>query len=154
LFFDQPAAAAETGKTADGKPADDKPAERPVTRDIDFARTPGAILRVKVDPQHFLGFGYDRDTAATVQSNYAFTISRSGQNAAAFPDAKTVKLAGFMWPEMQEAMARTLYAWVEPAGRGNTIMFADDPNFRATQLSTLRLFFNAVFLGPSFARRF
>ena len=74
---------------------------------------------MKVDPQHFLGYGYDRDTAATVQSNYAFTMSRTGQNAAAFPDVKTVKLAGFMWPEVQEAMARTLYAWVEPAGRGN-----------------------------------
>ena len=159
LFFDQAADAASgdksaDGKPADGKPSDDKPLPNPITRDIEFARTPGAILRVKVDPQHFLGFGYDRDTAATVQSNYAFTISRTGQNAAAFPDAKTVKLAGFMWPEMQEAMSRTLYAWVEPAGRGNTILFADDPNFRATQLSTLRLFFNAVFLGPSFARRF
>ena len=124
-----------------------------LTRDIDLARTPGAILRVKVDPQHFLGFGYDRDTAATVQSNYAFTISRSAQNAAAFPDASSVKLAGFMWPEVQNAMARTLFAWVEPAGRGNVILFAEDPNFRATQLSTLRMFFNAVFLGPSFARR-
>ena len=58
-----------------------------------------------------------------------------------------------MWPEVQNAMARTLFAWVEPAGRGNVILFAEDPNFRATQLSTLRMFFNAVFLGPSFARR-
>jgi hypothetical protein len=159
LFFEQPQAAAPDGKPADPKAADAKttdprPAERPITRDIDLARTPGAILRVKVDPQHFLGYGYDRDTAATVQSNYAFTISRTGQNAAAFPDARTVKLAGFMWPEVQEAMSRTLYAWVEPAGRGNVILFADDPNFRASQLSTLRMFFNAVFLGPSFARRF
>jgi zinc carboxypeptidase len=125
----------------------------PLTRDIDLARTPGAILRVKVDPQHFLGFGYERDTAATVQSNLAFTISRTAQNAAAYPDASTLKLAGFMWPEVQSAMARTLFAWVEPTGRGNVILFADDPNFRATQLSTLRMFFNAVFLGPSFARR-
>ena len=154
LFFEQPPAAAADGKPGDPKAADTKPVERPVTRDIDLARTPGAILRVKVDPQHFLGYGYDRDTAATVQSNYAFTISRTGQNAAAFPDARSVKLAGFMWPEVQDAMARTLYAWVEPAGRGNVILFADDPNFRASQLSTLRLFFNAVFLGPSFARRF
>jgi hypothetical protein len=159
LFFEQPQASAPDGKPGDTKAAEAKPvepktADRPITRDIDLARTPGAILRVKVDPQHFLGYGYDRDTAATVQSNYAFTMSRTGQNAAAFPDVKTVKLAGFMWPEVQDAMARTLYAWVEPAGRGNVILFADDPNFRASQLSTLRMFFNAVFLGPSFARRF
>jgi hypothetical protein len=144
LFFEQPAAEASAETKTPGS----------ISRDIELARTPGAILRVKVDPQHFLGFGYDRDTAATVQSNYAFTVSRTGQNAAAYPDARTVKLAGFMWPEVQDAMARTLYAWVEPAGRGNVILFADDPNFRATQLSTLRMFFNAVFLGPSFARRF
>jgi hypothetical protein len=168
LFFDSPATPpggdsgeapkkdAPTKTAAAGTaPADpQKRQEPPITRDIDLARTPGAILRVKVDPQHFLGFGYDRDTAATVQSNYAFTISRTGQNAAAYADEDGVKLAGFLWPEVRQAMGRTLFGWVEPAGRGNVILFADDPNFRATQLSTLRMFFNAVFLGPSFARRF
>jgi hypothetical protein len=168
LFFDSPAtptggeateaqkkeAQNKSAATETSPPDAQKKQEPPITRDIDLARTPGAILRVKIDPQHFLGFGYDRDTAATVQSNYAFTISRSGQHAAAYADFSSVKLAGFMWPEVQQAMARTLFAWVEPAGRGNVILFADDPNFRATQLSTLRMFFNAVFLGPSFARRF
>jgi hypothetical protein len=148
LFFDQPAA------VPDPKAPQPIPTEKPLTRDIDLARTPGAILRVKVDPEHFLGFGYDRDVAATVQSNLAFTISRTGQNAAAFADEKQVRVAGFMWPEVQKAMAKTLFAWVEPAGRGNVILFAEDPNFRAAQISTLRMFFNAVFLGPSFARRF
>lgn len=174
LFFDQPAGpspapetrqeparptrperpqAKDATKSETRPDAVDAMPDKPVTREMDPVRTPGAILRVKVDPQHFLGFGYDRDTAATVQSNYAFTISRTGQNAAAFADAQNVRLAGFMWPEAREAMARTLFAWVEPAGRGNVILFADDPNFRATQLSTLRMFFNAVFLGPSFVRR-
>jgi hypothetical protein len=153
LFFEQAPAKPEQPPATD--PATRKEAAAaPLTRDIDFARTPGAILRVKVDPQHFLGFGYDRDTAATVQSNYAFTISRTAQNAAAFADVESVKLAGFLWPDVQNAMARTLFAWVEPAGRGNVILFADDPNFRATQMSTQRMFFNAVFLGPSFTRRF
>jgi hypothetical protein len=153
LFFEQAPPKPEPAATND--PASRKTGDAAtLTRDLDLARTPGAILRVKVDPQHFLGFGYDRDTAATVQSNYAFTISRTAQNAAAFPDAESVKLAGFMWPEVQNAMARTLFAWVEPAGRGNVILFAEDPNFRAAQMSTLRMFFNAVFLGPSFTRRF
>lgn len=142
------------GARPESQPAQDAPAARAeLTREIDLARTPGAILRVKVDPQHFLGFGYEGDTAATVQSNFAFTLSKTGQHAAAFPDAKTLRLAGFMWPEVQEAMARTLFAWMEPAGRGHVVLFAEDPNFRATQLSTLRMFFNAVFLGPSFTRR-
>jgi hypothetical protein len=157
LFFEQPPAPAgqpeKNNQKDDGQPPVSG-TEKPLTRDIDFARTPGAILRVKVDPEHFLGYGYDRDTAATVQSNFAFTISRTGQNAAAFADERQVRLAGFMWPEVQKAMARTLFAWVEPAGRGNVILFAEDPNFRAAQLSTLRMFFNAVFLGPSFTRRF
>jgi hypothetical protein len=158
LFFEQPEAPAEVSKAPDASKtpasAGTQAADKPLTRDIDLARTPGAILRVKVDPEHFLGFGYERDTAATVQSNYAFTLSRTGQHAAAFPDERSLRLAGFMWPEVQKSMARTLFAWVEPAGRGNVILFAEDPNFRATQLSTLRMFFNAVFLGPSFARRF
>jgi hypothetical protein len=123
-----------------------------LSREVDPARTAGAILRVRIDPEHFLGFGYGGDVGAIVSGSYAFSISRDAQNAAAFPDERSLRLAGHMWPDAQRALARSLYAWVEPTGRGNVILFADDPNFRATQLSTMRLFFNAVVLGPSFGR--
>jgi hypothetical protein len=126
--------------------------DKPPTREMDLVRTPGAILRVKVDPEHFLGFGYDGDLGATIQSNYAFRISREGQNVAAFPDEDTLKLAGFMWPEARKALAKSLYLWLEPAGRGQVILFADDPVFRAAQLSTVRMLFNAICLGPAFVR--
>jgi hypothetical protein len=119
---------------------------------MELPRIPGALVRVKVDPEHFLGMGYAGDIGATISSNYAFTISKQGKNVAAFPDEASLKLAGFMWPESRKALARTLFAWIEPAGRGQAILFADDPNFRAAQLSTMRLFFNAVVLAPSFAR--
>ena len=121
-------------------------------RDVDLPRVPGAILRVKIDPQHWLGFGLGAETSATVSGNYAFEPGRTARVTAAYPSAETLKLAGFMWPESAPALARTPYAWVERTGRGQMIFFADDPNFRATQLSTLRLFFNAVVLGPTFAR--
>jgi hypothetical protein len=128
----------------------ERPAEpRPLTRELDLLRTPGAILRVKVDDEHWLGFGSPQELGAMVQSNYAFTLSRTARHVAAFPDRDSLRLAGFMWPEAQEALARTPYLWLEPKGRGQVILFADDPNFRATQLSTLRLFFNAVVLAPS-----
>jgi hypothetical protein len=128
-------------------------ADKPLTRDMDLVRTPGAILRVKVDPEHWLGFGYDRDTAATVQSNYAFTLSKTAVHVAAFPGEDQLELGGFVWPEARKALAKSLFAWIEPTGRGQAIFFAEDPNFRASQLSTLRLFFNAVVLGPSFVTR-
>lgn len=163
LFFEEPAETVDRAQQeagAEKRPQQGKETaaaeskkEQPPTREMDLVRTPGAILRVKIDPEHFLGFGYAADTAATVQSNYAFTLSRNGLNAAAFPDEGSLKLAGFMWPEARKALARTLFAWVEPAGRGQMILFAEDPNFRASQLSTLRMFFNAVVLGPTFTRK-
>ncbi len=127
-------------------------ADSALVRDMDLVRTPGAILRLKVDPEHFLGFGYDRDVGVMIQSNYAFTISRDGSNVAAFPAENEVRIAGHVWPEARRALARSLYAWMEPMGRGQAIFFADDPNFRAAQLSTMRLFYNAVVLGPAFTR--
>jgi hypothetical protein len=140
-------------KTGPNKEQEQKAeADKPLTRDMDLVRTPGAILRVKVDAEHWLGFGYDRDTAATVQSNYAFTLSKTALHVAAFPGDDQLELAGFMWPEARKALAKSLFAWVEPAGRGQVIFFAEDPNFRASQISTLRMFFNAVALGPSFIR--
>lgn len=147
LFFDEPADE-PVAKGGEKKAGDDKPP----TREMDPVRTPGAILRVRIDPEHYLGYGYDGETGATIQSNYAFTVSTRGKNVAAFPGAAELKLAGFIWPEARDAMARTLYAWQEPLGRGQVVLFADDPLFRASQLSTLRLFVNAVLLGPAFAR--
>jgi len=131
---------------------DEKPQEKAPTREVDLPRVPGAILRVKIDPQHWLGFGGKSEVGATISGSYAFTPGRTARIAAAYPDAKTLKLAGFMWPESAPALERTPYAWVERQGRGQLVLFADDPNFRATQLSTLHLFFNAVVLGPTFAR--
>ena len=90
--------------------------EKPLTREMDLVRTPGAILRVKVDPEHWLGFGYDRDTAATVQSNYAFTLSKTALHVAAFPGEDQLELAGFMWPEAREG-AREVAVRVGRAGR-------------------------------------
>jgi hypothetical protein len=148
LFFEAPADSAGAGAGA----ASGRRDTAAVTREMDLVRTPGAILRVKVDPEHFLGFGYAGDVAATVQSSFAFTLSRDGQNVAAFPNEGSLRLAGFMWPEARRALARSLYLWTEQAGRGQVILFADDPNFRASQLSTMRLFFNAVVLGPAFVR--
>ncbi|MGH9314314.1 MAG: M14 family zinc carboxypeptidase [Vicinamibacterales bacterium] len=152
---DQKSEARDQKPGSDAQAAGPKPdaADKPLTRDMDLVRTPGAILRVKVDPEHWLGFGYDRDTAATVQSNYAFTLSRTAVHVAAFSGEDQLELGGFVWPEARKALAKSLFAWVEPAGRGQTIFFAEDPNFRASQLSTLRMFFNAVILGPSFVTR-
>lgn len=142
-------AAAEPRTASEGR-ASDESAAAPV-RDVELIRTSGALIRVKVDSQHFLGYGYDTDVGATVSSNYAFNISRQGKNVAAYPEEDALRLAGFVWPESRRALARTLYLWQERAGRGQVILFADDPNFRAAQLSTMRLFFNAVLLAPSFA---
>lgn len=148
----QPARSSPAPATAGaggGQPEEARPAGA-ISREVDIARTPGAILRVKVDPEHFLGLGYEGETAAMISSSYAFTLSRNGRHAAAFPDEASLRIAGFMWPDARAALARTLFAWEERHGRGHAIFFADDPNFRATQLATLRMFFNAALLGPSF----
>jgi hypothetical protein len=142
LFFDS--VATDSARAGARTRADSAP-----VRDMDLVRTAGAIMRVKVDPEHWLSFGVDRDIPAVVSSNYAFTPSREGANVGAFPPGQALKLAGFLWPEAERALARSMYLWTESAGRGRVVLFADDPNFRASQLSTLRLFANAVLLGPS-----
>ncbi len=164
LFFEEAAEPAKSDAPvpsgSEVRPPADKSAQstagtaqddsKPPTREMELVRTSGALLRVKIDSEHFLGFGYSGDVGATVLSNYAFTISRQGKNVAAYPEEEAVRLAGFVWPEARKALAKSLYLWQERMGRGQVILFADDPNFRATQLSTMRLFCNAVLLGPSF----
>jgi len=112
-------------------------------------RTPGAILRVKLLPHHFLGFGYDQETFVLVNSRLVFQPSRHGKNVGIFSPSDSLWISGFAWDEALKALAGSAYLIDEKVGKGRVILFADDPNFRASWDRLTRLFFNAVFFAPN-----
>ncbi len=137
-------AAAEQAAKPDAAQEKEKqaPPEKPVER------TPGAIVRLEVNPGHFLAYGYEPEQAAMHNSALIFTPSREGTNVASYAK-QNPRLSGFIWPDTEKRLAGSAYLVDENIGRGHAILFADDPLFRLQWPRLTRLFLGAVYFAPS-----
>lgn len=110
----------------------------------------GALLRVDLDREHWLAFGAGDKIPVYVYTPNAFVSKDPVQTPARFSDYERLRVSGLLWPEARERWAGTAYLTRESKGRGQIILFADDPYFRAFFGATERLFLNSVLLGPGF----
>ena len=112
--------------------------------------TSGAILRVRVDGSHWLGFGYGDTTTVMVDSNRIFSLVKldRGTNVAVYLPEDKFFASGFMWDDARKQLPNKAYLIHSRVGRGNVVGFAEDPNYRAFMDGLNVMFLNAVFLGP------
>ena len=59
-----------------------------------------------------------------------------------------LRMSGLVWPEATHRYANSAWVTRESLGRGQVILFASPPTFRAGSRGTTRVFLNAVVLGP------
>ncbi len=59
-----------------------------------------------------------------------------------------IRMGGLLWPEARERIVSSAYVTRERVGRGQVILFAHAPAFRAAQLGAMRVLENAMILGP------
>lgn len=59
-----------------------------------------------------------------------------------------LRQSGLLWPEATHRIANTAWVTREGFGRGQLILFATSPTFRAATHGTTRVFLNAVVYGP------
>ena len=62
--------------------------------------------------------------------------------------ALRVRMGGLLWPEARQRVASGAWVTRERVGRGQVILFAHAPAFRAAQLGAMRVLENALILGP------
>ena len=112
---------------------------------------PGAIMRVLLDPDHWLSAGYDGDTQVMVEGRNIYTPLNldEGTNVARYAEAGKVLLSGFTYEGSREQLAGKAYLMVQNHGRGRVIAFAEDPNYRAYFDGLNLLFLNGIFFGPA-----
>ena len=115
---------------------------------VEVPQTPGAILRVGLDTNHFLSLGYDDEIPVHVNSSYIFTPSKQGANVGVFDDEAHV--SGFVFEDNKKNFPGNAYLIHEPIGRGNVVLFAEQPVFRLYWRGLERLFINSVLLTPGF----
>jgi len=119
-------------------------------RDEPPEETPGAILKVILDREHWLSSGTDGEIGAVVQGSRIFSPIRldEGTNVGRYGEEDELLLSGVVWNEAEPQLANKAYLIHQPVGRGQLIAFAEDPNYRAYAEATELLFMNAVLLGP------
>jgi hypothetical protein len=141
--------------TKDGKQAEARPAAKP----FDYAvairpdkesppSTPGAILEVQVDGEHWLGFGYQGAAHVVHDSANILTPIKldRGTNVAIYAPADRLVRAGFVWDDSRRQLPQKAYLVHQPSGRGHVVAFAEDPNVRAFADGLNLLLLNAVLL--------
>jgi hypothetical protein len=110
---------------------------------------PGAILRVLLDPEHWLAAGTDGEIGVLVEGTRVFrpiTLDR-GTNVGRYAPLDDLVLSGTVWSDSRPQLASKAFLIHQPVGRGQVIAFAEDPNYRAYTEATELLFLNAVLLG-------
>lgn len=117
----------------------------------------GAIYESLLDTTHPLGFGYGLDRVASNRNTtYTLPVPKDAYARVAIY-SETPLLAGYSSDKRIKEAAGTPMLVAQRMGGGAVILFADNPNFRATYFGTSKLFMNALFFSKAFApenRRF
>jgi len=156
------------GKPEGEPPSADKPGDKDTKEGsasagpIDFEKaiqpererpdgTPGALLRVTLDPEHWLSSGTDGEIQAMVEGPRIFTPLKldKGRNVGIYGKGDALVASGLVWSDGRTQYASKPYLMDQPLGGGHVIAFAEDPNYRAFTEATSLLFINAVLLGPA-----
>lgn len=113
----------------------------------------GCILRVDLEPSHWLAAGVGARVPAMVSTDLALLARQPARVAGRFAPAASLRLAGLLWPEARERWAETVYLSQERVGDGQVIAFLGNPIYRGAFGGTARLFDNALLLGPGLGTR-
>lgn len=143
---EQPAA-----RTAAAKPANFDQAIQPLREQPELI--PGAILRVRLNEDHWLSSGTDGEIQALVEGTRVFSPIRldRGSNVGVYGKHDDRLLAsGWAWSDSLGLIQQKAFLIHQPMGRGHMIAFAEDPNYRAYAEVTEFLFINAVLLGAAY----
>jgi len=107
----------------------------------------GAIFETTLDLTHPLCFGYPDNTLSVFKNNrYFFEKSKNPYNTPVLYTQDPL-LSGYVSADNYEYIKNSSAVIVSTLGRGKSICFSDNPNFRAFWYGTNRLFLNAIFLG-------
>jgi hypothetical protein len=148
-WLDQQEVAAFKFKTV---PYEDKQVQR---RYADFENamgarvTGGAIMNVKLDVTHPLGYGYTKAELFSFRDNNLFlqTSENPYANVMVYPESPLA--SGYLHPSNRDQIKNTAAIKVSGQGQGRVIGMADNANFRAFWFGTNKLFLNAVFFGQT-----
>lgn len=143
-----------SSKFVNGKFADRPQRETPERMDYVTSRDfygsnaiGGSMYMTDVDITHPLAFGYTSRELPVYRNHSIFMAPSSSPFNTVVKYADNPLLSGYVNKENLAALGGTASLITSGMGRGNVILFADNPNFRGMWYGTNKLFLNAIFLG-------
>ena len=160
----------------------ERPEEDAWKREIEWSEKflpAGAMLAARVDPEHWLTAGIGPDLPVLMSrgplllsrlpiespvrlgvfedaqpaTDEAATPNRLGWSALPYGQQMRLRASGLLWPEAAPLLANASVVTRESRGRGQIILFATSPGFRAATAGTERLLLNAIVYGPGMGTR-
>ena len=107
----------------------------------------GSMYMTDIDISHPLGFGYTNRDLPVYRNHAIFMAPSSNPFSTVVKYKANPLLTGYVNKANLARIGGTASLIVSSIGRGNVIMFADNPNFRGMWYGTNKLFLNALFLG-------
>lgn len=126
-------------------------AEAPVEESPDAS--PGALVRATPDMDHWLAAGLKPSLNVLMTGSDIYTPARrdEGVNVVSFAGPDELLTSGYLWEETKRQLAFKPFVVVEPKGRGQLIVFTQNPTVRAYLDGLNVLVANAIFRGPAHA---
>lgn len=112
----------------------------------------GALFESDLDITHPLGFGYVRRDVTTNRNTSIILPVPQDPYAQIAVYTDQPLLSGYASPKRIDEIKGTPMMTAERKGRGSVVLFADNPNFRATYVGAEKLFLNALFFSTAFDR--
>jgi hypothetical protein len=116
-------------------------------------RPQGTILLAELDAEHWLTAGLPPALPVMIEGEYAFLSQSPVETPARMAPAAQVRISGLLWPEARARLGGSAYLTREARGKGQIILFAGEPQFRAQFRGSMRLLDNAILLGPGMGVR-
>ncbi len=110
----------------------------------------GSMYMTDVDITHPLAFGYTQRDLPVYRNHSIFVAPSEDAFSTVVKYKANPLLSGYVNSTNLEKLGGTASLIASGIGRGNVIMFVDNPNFRGMWYGTNKLFFNALFLGDKF----
>ncbi|EPR65733.1 M14 family metallopeptidase [Cyclobacterium qasimii] len=121
--------------------------------DLENARgakvTGGAIFKAKLDITHPIGYGYKNAEIHVFKQGNQFLEPSGNPYANPLVYAESPLASGYVHPTNLAMMKNKGVIQISGKGKGKTIGFVDNPNFRAYWFGTNKMFLNAVFFGQT-----
>ncbi|AXT58489.1 zinc carboxypeptidase [Aquimarina sp. AD1] len=107
----------------------------------------GAIFQAKTDRSHPINFGYKNDEISLFRNTTLFIKANKQSYYNPIQYTKSPLLSGYISKKNLDSLANTVPFRHQSLGRGNTILFTDNTNFRAFWYGTNKLLMNAIFFS-------